>query len=189
MSRSPLFQVMIELQQGVRRGEPFRDLTVRSLKVERVTSTFDLTLMMTDHPQGLGCEMKYSTDLFAESTIQRMLLHFEILLSAIVAHPAEPIQMLPLLSPREQEQLLYDWNTPHTVEASPDACWLQVFERLAHNQADAIAVQDVDGQQVTYAVLNQRANQLARVLQGYGAGPERLVGLCLPRTVRLVEAV
>ena len=41
----------------------------------------------------------------------------------------------------------------------------------------------------TYSELNDRANQLARRLQGLGVGPETLVGISLTRSVEMVVAL
>lgn len=45
------------------------------------------------------------------------------------------------------------------------------------------------GESLTYQTLNQRANQLARVLTARGVGPETLVGICLHRTHLLPTAM
>jgi len=190
MSRSPLFQVMIGLQQGdqqrERMGGDFQGLTVRSLNVESVTSKFDLTLMITDHEPGLLCGVEYSTDLFDEPTIERMLLHFETLLSAIVAHPAEHIQILPLLTESEQEQLL-QWNATQ-VEYPLDGCVHQLFESQVQRIPDAVALVSEE-QILTYAELNRQANRLAHHLQRRGVGPEILVGVFLERSIEMVVAL
>ena len=49
----------------------------------------------------------------------------------------------------------------------------------------AVAV-DHNGQQLTYAELNRRANQLAHYLRNLGVGPEVLVGLCMERSIEMV---
>lgn len=64
----------------------------------------------------------------------------------------------------------------------------QQFEAQATSTPNAIAVVD-QGRQFTYQQLNARANQLARYLQAHNIGPERLVGLCLPRSPELIIAL
>src|SRR6266436_1594003 len=55
------------------------------------------------------------------------------------------------------------------------------FERQAAFSPDAIAL--VCGtERMSYGQLNQRTNQLARWLRGQGIGPEKCVGLLLPRS-------
>src|SRR5205814_1622613 len=50
---------------------------------------------------------------------------------------------------------------------------------------EAIAVEFED-QQITYRELNQRANQLAHYLITIGIGPEKLVGICVERSIEMV---
>jgi amino acid adenylation domain len=60
-----------------------------------------------------------------------------------------------------------------------------LFEQQVARSAAVIAVR-YDEQQLSYAELNERANQLAHYLRGLGVGPEVLVGICLPRSVALI---
>ena len=43
-----------------------------------------------------------------------------------------------------------------------------------------------EGQRLTYRELNGRANQLAHYLRGLGVGPEKLVGICMERSLEMV---
>ena len=45
---------------------------------------------------------------------------------------------------------------------------------------------EFEGKQLTYRELNRRANQLAHYLQGLGIGPEKLVGICIERSIEMV---
>src|SRR5947207_3239589 len=69
------------------------------------TSKFDLTLTMMEGVEGLSGTIEYSTDLFEEATIRRLLGHYQTLLEAVVADPDLKLSRLPLLSPVERRQL------------------------------------------------------------------------------------
>lgn len=63
----------------------------------------------------------------------------------------------------------------------PFACIQELFQQQAERTPEAIAL--IDGpSQYTYAELNAKANQLARVLQAHGVSRERFVGCYLHRT-------
>src|SRR6201999_1217277 len=53
---------------------------------------------------------------------------------------------------------------------------------------DAVAVVFED-EQLSYAELNSRANQLAHYLQGLGVGPDARVALCVERSLEMVVAL
>ncbi len=59
------------------------------------------------------------------------------------------------------------------------------FELQAAQQPQKTAV-CFEGQQISYAALNQRANQLARHLLSLGAGPDVLIGVCVERSLELM---
>jgi non-ribosomal peptide synthetase component F len=64
----------------------------------------------------------------------------------------------------------------------------QIFEKQAATTPDAVAVV-CDGQRLTYGELNNRANQLARLLRAQGVGPEVIVAIYLDRGFELIVAI
>src|SRR5205807_1915889 len=106
LSRSPLFQTKLVLQNFPTGALDLRELTLSPLEIEGNTSTFDLTLAMTDGGDYLSGLLQYSTELFDESTVKRMLKHYGTLLESIAANPEQRIKELPLLDEAELDQLL-----------------------------------------------------------------------------------
>src|SRR5579859_2038844 len=184
MSRSPLFQVMFVLQNTPQSDLHLPDLRVVGFQIDTTTAQFDLTLFMTETPQGLSASLEYNTDLFDAETIVRMAEHFQTLLAGIVADPQRRLSELPMLSERERQQLLVEWNATQT-DYPQQLCIHQLFEQQVERTPEAVAI--VFGEeQLTYAELNARANQLARYLQDLGVGPEVIAGLCVERSLEMV---
>ena len=99
---------------------------------------FDLVLNADATRSGLAATWKYNTDLFDRTTISRLSGHLENLLSAAVADPETPIELLPLLSAAERHQLALEWND--TGSAYPAAASLpELFETQARNAPNAPA--------------------------------------------------
>jgi non-ribosomal peptide synthetase component F len=116
-----------------------------------------------------------------------MAEHFEVLLEAIVAEPEQRIGELPLLTAREREQVLVNWN--ETAVAYPSKQSIQqLFEEQVARTPKAVAVVD-QHHSLTYEELERRTNQLARRLRREGVGPESLVAVCLERTTELLVAL
>jgi amino acid adenylation domain-containing protein len=86
-----------------------------------------------------------------------------------------------------QRSFLAEFN--NTARAYPyDKCVHELFEAQVERTPSAIAVV-VNDQQLTYAELNARANQLARFLRRFGTGPDSLVGLCVERSIEMVVGI
>ena len=151
------------------------------------TARVDLMLTLLETQQGLRAHLEYSTDLFESATIARLAAHYQRLLEAMVADPAQRLADLPLLTQAERQLLLLDWNA--TRQAYPhDICLPQLFEAQVARTPDAIALVSQD-EQFSYHDLNCRANQLAHLLLAHGIGPEHIVGLCLERSPDLLIAL
>ena len=186
LSYSPLFQVMLNWRDRDQRLSfiGLDGLEVESVLAESRTAKFDLTLMLTDGDDDIDLEIEYSTDLFDEARIERMVGHFSTLLEAAAANPDQRLSELPLLTDAERQQLLVEWN--RTAVAYPkDRCVHQLFEEQVERTPDAVAVAFED-EQLTYRQLNERANQLARHLQKLGVGPDTLVAICVERSLEMV---
>jgi amino acid adenylation domain-containing protein len=89
-----------------------------------------------------------------------------------------------ILHHAERHQLLVEGN--ETERAYPkDRCLHELFEAQVERTPSAVAVV-FEAQQLTYAELNARANQLAHHLRRRGVGPEVVVGICLERSLEMV---
>src|SRR5262245_51455770 len=187
LADSPLFQTMFAFQNTPNPRLSLSDLQSESLEVDAGISKFDLTLSIVDRGQDLSGYVEYSANLFNHSTIERMIGHFRTLLESLVAEPDRPMSTVPLLTEAERHQLLVEWNDT-AADYPKDKCIHELFEAQVERTPEAIAVQ-FERKQLTYGELNRRANQLACYLQGLGIGPEKLVGICVERSLEMVVAL
>ena len=183
VSHNPLFQVSFTLQ-NTPQLETIPGLTLNQVKVKRLTSQFDLSLVIEITGGELIASFEYNTDLFEAATITRMLGHYRNLLEGIVFNPDQNLLGLPLLSEAEQYQQLAIWNNTQ-AEYPKDLCIHQLFEAQVERTPDAIAIV-FENQKLTYRELNNRANQLAHYLQKLGVSPDVLVGICVERSLEMV---
>ncbi|HEY0735664.1 MAG TPA: amino acid adenylation domain-containing protein, partial [Herpetosiphonaceae bacterium] len=186
LSRSPLFQVMLVLQNAPAATLELPGVTLHPLAVTSGTAKFELSLALSESADGLSGMLEYNTDLFDRSTMERLLDHFHTLLAAIVAQPDLPIAALPLLTAAERST--FDlWNAA-TLPYPSNRSMHQLVEQQVVQSPDRVAV--IDGtQRMTYHELNARANQLAYALRARGVGPEVCVGICMERSAALIVGV
>src|SRR6185503_10500888 len=163
LGHSPLFQVMFLLYNAPLPDLKLGTATLSPVEIHSGTAKFDLVFSAMEYEGELRTTIEYSTDLFEAETIERMAGHFQNLLAAIVLHPDERVDALPLLSTGEREQLVQRWNETECDYPRPQ-CVHELFEAQVAATPAAIAL-EFAGQQLSYQELNERANQLAHQLQ------------------------
>ena len=187
LSPMPLFQVMFALQNAPVEALEMTGIAVSSVDASRATAKFDLFFSLFEEADGLRVRVEYSTDLYDADTIGRMVGHFETLLGGIVNDPHTPISKLPLLTEAERHRLIDEWNDT-SREYPSDKCIHKLFETQATQTPNALAVIH-ENNQLSYAALNHRANQLAHYLQKRGVGPNTRVAICLRRSTEMIVGI
>ncbi|NIG57755.1 non-ribosomal peptide synthetase, partial [Chitinophaga sp. Cy-1792] len=192
MSRSPLFDVMVVLQEtdinaliaqssGALQIKPYEEAI-------NPVSKFDLNFIFEPQQDGLQLSIEYNSDLFHADTIARIATHLDQLLAAIVAHPAIAIQQLDYLGNEERTAILYDFNNT-TIAYPSDKTITALFAAQAAKTPEKTALV-FESLSLTYHELDVLSNQLAHYLQEqYHLGPDDLVGVMLERSEWLMVAV
>ncbi|HEX8903809.1 MAG TPA: condensation domain-containing protein, partial [Longimicrobiaceae bacterium] len=187
LSHAPLFQVMFSLQNAVDRGVALPGLEVSGVEAELASAKFDLSLMVKATAQGLRVGLNYSTDLFERGTVDRMLGHLQRVLEQVAADADVRLSELELLGEAERARVLEESNRTD-AEYPADRCIHALFEAQAARTPEAVAVV-YEGEALSYAELNERANRLAHHLVRLGVGPEVRVGICLERSLEMVAGI
>nr|WP_267875255.1 non-ribosomal peptide synthetase [Duganella lactea] len=185
MSYSPLFQVMLTMQNTPDGGPlVLPQLTLSPVEQKGSSTHFDLSLTLFDHPDQIEGVFDYATVLFDASTIERMAAQWRLLLTAMVADPAQRVSRLPVIDEQGLQQLLLEFNA--TERAYPvEQKVHQLFEEHAARQPGAVALV-VGDVKLSYGELNARANQVAHRLLALGVGTDARVAICAERSVEMV---
>ena len=147
-------------------------------------STADLTFILNEESR----ELRIQHDVAAYSTaaIERISNHLRTWFSSLACSQT-PLSEAQLLPENELEQVLVGWNS--TVRDYPgDRCIHTLFEECVRVHPNSIAAACGECE-VSYASLDQRANQLAHQLIEQGVGVGDRVGLYLERSIELLIAV
>jgi len=186
LSRAPLFQVVFTLQDAGEGGLSLPGLVFRPLVLEGATAKFDLTLSMAVAGSGLAGAFEYNRDLFDRSTVRRMARHLTVLLEGLAGSPGSRVAELPLFSAAERQQML-EWND--LVKDCPQRPLVhELFSGHARRRPEATAISSPLGR-LTYGEVETLSNRLAHHLRDMGVGPERLVAICMERTLERVVAI
>jgi amino acid adenylation domain-containing protein len=177
-SRHPLFQVMFVLQNNTPTGLTLPGLDSRQVPVGRQTAKFDLTLSITEHPDGLDCALEYASDLFEHHTAELILTRYLQILGHLSATGLDAtLSALPILTPAEHHQL-----NPGQRPSPVEVCLHERFQHHAASSPHATALIYQD-HHLTYTELNTRANQLAHWLAStHHLGRGDIIGICQPRS-------
>ncbi|MEM9821238.1 MAG: amino acid adenylation domain-containing protein, partial [Bacteroidota bacterium] len=186
-SRSPIFQVMFVLQNTPEMAAlQLSDVEVSAVEFEDTTALFDLTFNLAETETGLDLNLVYCTDLFAASTIQNMMAHFEVLLRGICANRQAEIDQLSILSSAEEAQLQSFLNAP--VDYPRNKTIVNLFEDQAALRPEHVAL-SFEGASMTYRELNERANRFAAYLMQQGVEVEDLVSICLQPSFEMIVSI
>lgn len=183
-SRNPIFQAVLQVLSDA--GPRIGALAVTPFPFDPGFAQFDLSLQLYEDGAGYRGRFEYCTDLFEAATIRRLCAHYRTLLEAVVRDPAQPVSRLPLLGKAERCQVISGWNPARSYpKGSP---LHERFERQVERSPDAVAVV-CEGESLSYAELNRRANRLAHELRGRGVRAGDIVGLHAERSIATVVGI
>ena len=160
------------------------DLPLRAVRGHN-SNHYPLSFAAIPGPQ-LALRLHYRADLFDHASAERLAARLTRLLEQVTADPAAPLHRLDILAPEERRLLLHDFND--TAAAIPGATLVELFERQVAKTPANIALV-FQGQELSYAQLEGRSNQLAWKLIASGIGPEDIVAICLERSPEMIVAI
>ncbi|MEM7583498.1 MAG: amino acid adenylation domain-containing protein [Acidobacteriota bacterium] len=198
LSRNPVFQYMFSFHDSPLPDVEFAGLEGRLLERHNGSTKADFNVVFrpraeqrvgraaSEEDQIMRVMWEYSTDLFDDTTIDRIWGHYQQLLRAAAHDPQTHIADLPLLGESERAQLLA-WDDT-AVELPAVAAVHELFEHHAEREPSALAAAG-EHQELTYGELEQRANRLAHHLLELDVGPEVLVAVAMQPAPELLVAM
>ncbi len=181
LSVTPLFQAVCAMQNAPVGSVELPGITLDRIPFEVTTSQFDLELHLWEIGDAYIGDLSYSTELFDETTVRRLVTHLETLLRAVIANPGLHLSELPLLPESERHQLIVEWND--TTPPSPGEGGGEAGEGGRGGEGpDLLSMVLANAPKP----LLDRAARIAGELRSLGVGPDVPVGLCVPRSPELV---
>ncbi|OKP87476.1 hypothetical protein A3842_06350 [Paenibacillus sp. P3E] len=186
ISRTPIFQVMmgmvnlpLELQ--------LKDLKIQEIIQEHTVAKFDLTLHIFERNEALLVYFEYNTDLFRLETIQRFMKYYERLLEAFSSNSTLKISEVDFLDEAERAYLIHEVNRTHNPYPR-ELTIKELFEEQVEANPGKTAL-CWNGQDLTYAELNKRANIIANELRKLEVQRDEVVGIMVERSVDSIAGI
>ena len=150
-------------------------------------TNYPLELSVDDLGEGFMLEAQAQSPIDPQRICTYMHTALEQIVVALETSPTSTLRSLNVLPDAERRQLLVEWNDT-ARDYGNQARLHRLIEMQAAQTPDSIAL-EIDGQELTYAELNHRSNQLARLLRQKGVGPDVLVGVFAERSFEMVLAL
>ncbi len=204
-SRNPLFDVVFSFENEAERSDEYL-LDVLMLdksnpfnfKIKK--AKFDMILIAAETEDGVQCTIEYNTQLFKEETIERFVGYFRKIVSAVCKNSQQKISEIEIWPDLERGLLLYSFNDTDT-EYPKNKTYNHLFEeqvaKTPGNTAlvgmtlcpERMAQSAGDLDRLTYKELNDKANQLARVLRTKGMKPDDIAAVMVEPSQEMIIAL
>lgn len=129
----------------------------------------------------------YRIEVFSVEEVDRMFTHLQVILNDAINRPEKRISKLNLLSDEEKHKVIFEFNNTKT-EYPKDKTIYQLFEEQVENTPYDIAVNYYD-RKLTYRNLNEKANQLGRLLKAKGIKRDSIVGIMADRSIEMIIGI
>jgi tyrocidine synthetase-3 len=192
MSRNPLFDVMLVLQNISASAQPGARGQIDLAALDKDTAKFDLSLYAMERGSRLCLFFEYCTRLFQRQTIERFIRHFKRVIAAVIESPNQEIGEVEILSPEEREKILFDFNRTGAEFPRHKTIHRLFYEQVERTPGSTAIVgpfQGAESTSITYRALAEKISRLAHLLTAKGIGPDMTVGIMVERSVEMVFAI
>src|SRR5215831_14297542 len=187
LSRSPVYQVVFDLQNAPRVARRMKGLEIVGMRGDELRVHLDLEVHAVEQSGGIGFSWMYNRDLFDRWRMEQMAVQYVRVLEAMIAEPEAVIGRVDVLGAEERRRILVEWNETRS-EYRRDKCVHELFEEQVERTPEGAAVV-YEETEISYAELNGRANRLAHYLRGLGVKPDERVAICVERGLEMVVAL
>jgi amino acid adenylation domain-containing protein len=199
ISRNPLFDVMLILQNIETKELDRKGLQSKSYPYRTEISRFDLTLTVTEREDKISMSLSFSTALFKHHTINRYINYLKRIISEVIENLDKKISEIEIISLQEKSQILNDFN--NTFLDQPPITFIhdQFLHQVEQTSDHTALIGQIPNQEGTghsllsvhlsYKELNDKSLQLAQVLKAKGVQPDTIVGIMVERSLLMMIGI
>ncbi|MDP4147320.1 MAG: amino acid adenylation domain-containing protein, partial [Bacillota bacterium] len=152
--------------------------------VEQTNYNLNIIIAMVDE---IMLKLNYNGSVYDEQYIKMISKHIENVLKEVTENPEKKISEIEMLTEEERQKILFGFNDTK-AEYPKDKTIYELFEEQVEKTPENIAVV-YEEKELSYRELNEKANQLARVLREKGVGPDKIVGIMVERSLEMIVGI
>ncbi|RED86532.1 non-ribosomal peptide synthetase [Cohnella phaseoli] len=189
-SRNPLFDTMLVVHSQMESPDAWQFGEWRcsryELELGQAKLDFKLDIYLVEDG-ALRCDLEFNTDLYAGKTMERFVRHFQIVAERLANDPDVSLAQLDVLTEREREQILCEFNSTFRPYPSEQTL-VEQFERQAQLTPDRIALTHGE-RKWTFLEVDRLANRLARTLRRLGVRREEIIPIAAERSLEMIVGI
>lgn len=185
LGHNPLSQIMIMMDNFVAERFMMHDVRVTLGPIEDHGAKLDLSLSLRVQKESISLHWNWATAIFARETIERLNTHFDVLLDSVIAAPDTICADLDMISGKERAEI--QMISTGRSEPHEDGLCHEIFAKIAAEQPDRTVIRDSHGD-ISYGVLNHRAEGIAQHLATISPSAGKLIGVLCHRQIEFVLA-
>lgn len=169
-------------------GFKIKDLKFSFFNFSKNDAQRDIQLDFIQQLDGaLYCNFEYDARIFKKSTAERMVKHFMNIIDNILEESQKRIADIDMLTYEERNEIIFNFNQTKKV-FDKNNMLIEMFEKQVKNTPDNIAVTFED-ENLTYKQLNEKSNQVARMLRDNGVVPDTVIGIMVERSLEMIVGI
>ena len=186
MSRNPLFDYMIVMQEDREEETVINGTEWALYPYDDLSSKYDLTLEIRSTEEEYLCVFEYCTDIFDAGTIELLKQHFVNLLGEMIEGERKPVNRIRMVSDEEQQKILSYSQMMHLDNKPANA--VEQFRKEAQTCQEQVAVIE-DDRKLTYQELEQKSDRLAGYLLAHHIEEGERVGIYGSHSIEMIVGI
>ncbi len=183
---NPFYQISFFWLDNINIPMELGGISGKRITIPLGVEPFDITFYMWENDDVIEGEIQYNTDLFKPDTIIRLLQNMMTLIDKILENKEISIKFLSMVS--AQDLAIIERMNDTRIDYPKDKTIIELFEEQVNLYPDKHAVVFKDNY-LTYNQLNEKVNQLARVLRNAGLIANDPVAILVERSIEMIIGI
>lgn len=147
----------------------------------------EITLLINRKDDRIFFETVYNGSLFSEAYISRFCEHFKSILNTVLKNINIKLHEIDIMTEEDRCKLLCEFiNTEFRYDS--DKTIHKLFEEQVERTPEQTAV-IFGNKKLTYRELNNKSNQLARIIRNKEVKADSIVALMIPRSIEMIVSI